>query len=1011
MIVVRTSDVLLLPMTDKTCCRNWGILIALAIALCGCDRNSVPETDAPVISSEEVDLRGDLSHRATPDDFVLARQAFGRGEFESAKAAAQRVLLKSPGDVEALKLLAQVHAATQDYASAADIHRQLAEQATDGRLNLLLQAFDWNARAGRFDEAEKNMLRAIEAGIDDSRAAQVLCQLYNSQGRRHEACRQALQLARTGAMNSEELQSLLDRSGPFQLVSFQEYLHDDRVTLFDLAEARILDTIKLDHDAALAQVEKVSNAVPNHPAVEAMRGRLLAQRNGDAETLQQWHRSRPDGIEEQPEYWFAVAVWQRDAGDDRAAIRSFAEAVRRNPTDRVAMREIKSAMIRLGEDAKARSIHETIVMLDEVYRRSDRNTLTADDANWIASKMQAMLRPWESLGWHQLALAIQGAAASPSGMLAERREAIAQWENTSGLARIRDARLKKLLKFSLDDFPLAAPPSLGSPQPSVIAGDLQSPDARDGDALSFKDIAAEVGIETQFVSDYSLTESKFYLYQANGGGLATFDYDLDGICDLYVVQSGGNPEADHGSTANELYRQTVSARAFRGVGVPSRTDDRGFGQGVCVCDLNQDGWPDLLVGNIGRNRLLLNQGDGTFRDASGAVPDPTSWTSSVAVADLNGDHLPEIVTANYVDDPEVFRVPCTRSNTDCHPHGFSPAVDQIFTNRGDGTFQIDHDFSDTAVLPNYSLGVVIANFDGVHGNDVFVSVDGKVNHYFNSQIRPETGGYRLVEKAVLAGCSVGINGFQQACMGIAIGDVDANGTLDLAITNFHNEAINLFLQSRQSLFVDSASRYRLAKPTEPTLGFGIQAADFDNDSWLDLALLNGHVYDNRDNGEPFRMTPQLFRRDRDGFVEQVPSSAGDYWKQPTLGRTLAQFDLDRDGRIDLVGNHLDQPIAILKNESDSGHWIQVRLVGVESERDAIGAIVTARFDGRSRSLWQSSGGYMTGNETILHLGLGEATVVDELSIRWPNGKTQTFSGLATDSRLLIVEGQHDVTPD
>ena len=353
-------DSLLELIRDKPRRWRWVVPIALFLAFCGCRRTGGSTADAPEIASSDAGRpeRG-LAGQSLENDSIVAQQSFRERDFDSAKSAAQKALLKSPNDVGTLKLLAQIHAATNDYATAADVHRQLASQEIPGRLNLLLQAFDWNARAGRFDEAEKDMLRAIEGGIDDSRAAQVLCQLYSSQGRRHEACRQALQLARMGALKSEELYSLLDRSGPFQLVSFAELIPRDRITLFDLGEARILDTLEQDHDAALAKVQAVSSSVPNHPAVEAMRGKLLALRTGNREALEKWHRS-------------------------------FAEAIRRDPTDRVAMREIKSALIRLGEDSKAQSIHQTIAVLDQIYRRSDRNTRTVERAHWIASRMQEM---------------------------------------------------------------------------------------------------------------------------------------------------------------------------------------------------------------------------------------------------------------------------------------------------------------------------------------------------------------------------------------------------------------------------------------------------------------------------------------------------------------------------------------------------------------------------------------------------------------------------------------------
>ncbi len=243
-------------------------------------------------------------------------------------------------------------------------------------------------------------------------------------------------------------------------------------------------------------------------------------------------------------------------------------------------------------------------------------------------------------------------------------------------------------------------------------------------------------------------------------------------------------------------------------------------------------------------------------------------------------------------------------------------------------------------------------------------------------------------------------------MGIASGDFDRNGLLDLVITNFHNEPVNLFLQSASGIFLDQALKYGLAGPTKDVLGFGCQAADFDHDGWLDLAISNGHIYDATYAGIPFRMRSQLFRGSPAGFALQDRDEAGGYWQREHLGRTLALFDVDRDGRMDVVTNHLDQPIGILRNRSNAKHWLQIELVGTSSERDAIGSRLVVKAGEEAWTRWRTGGdGYMCSNEPLVHFGIGDANRVESLRIDWPSGNTQEVKGLQADRRYLIVEGE------
>ena len=412
--------------------------------------------------------------------------------------------------------------------------------------------------------------------------------------------------------------------------------------------------------------------------------------------------------------------------------------------------------------------------------------------------------------------------------------------------------------------------------------------------------------------------------------------------------------------------------------------------------------------------IYLNQGDGTFAQSDHWLQDQQGkWTSSLGLADLDGDRLPDLIEVNYIDDEQAFEISCTDNYLDCQPQAFRKCKDVVYRLKGEGGFELWQEGFLSEVTPKLGFGVVIANFDRRHGNDFFISNDGDLNHYWVSQ--PESADrkdrFRLRESGTLLGCSIGRGGNSQACMGVAYGDFNRDGTLDLHVTNFLEEPVNLFLQSTNGTFVDEAMRYRLADSSRGVLGFGTQAIDFDNDGWLDLAVLNGHVFDGRVDDLPFRMQPQMMRGSERGFVLQEATEVGNYWGQKSVGRTLAVLDFNQDGRMDLVGNHLDRPVALLENQSESLNWIQVELVGCVSERDAIGAEVVVHANGEMWTAWQTGGdGLMATNEQVLHFGVAEAKKIDSLEVLWPSGEKQRFTDLSVNERYLIVEGQSQLHP-
>jgi len=924
----------------------------------------------------------------------------GRGE--EALNTLTRALIISPQDKGAMALAMKIHSSLNEYLEAAAIANELAEIDIPNAGEILVKAFDWNLRGGGYEAAEANLNRAIELVPDNVTVRRLLAQFLNAQGRRFETREHVLHLIRLLAVLPDEILSLIDLSGPCSLASFDELINPSEINLFALGNARYRYIAMLESpQEVLDLLSKITDKYPSSAAAAAFRGRVLAE-SGRVKDLNQWFMKLPAGIEQHPEYWRACGEWLVFHDRHAEAVRAFGEAIRRDASDRGSLRSLVRSLEEMGKNDQAESVRERLAVLDQIFRIA--RDAKSEDAAWISSKLNEMVRPWESFAWRMYSAQLAGQFTEKINEMESRHASVAAWERKASLEQIRNARLQRILGFSIEPWPMPdlEAQAISSPPKAVV---------QRSNNLQFKDVAKESGIQTQFISNFPLDGGKLYAYQINGGGLAVLDYDHDGQSDLYVVQSGGRPNDRLSSEANQLFR-CGSSGIFSEVTQTSGTGDRGYGQGVCAGDVNQDGFTDLLVANIGANVMYINQGDGTFIQASHLItPQWEAWTSSIALADLNGDHLPEIIEINYIDDPRARSGSCETTDPPCQPQRFNAATDRFWRCLPDGQFVPWVDDAESRVLAKFGLGLVIANFDRHDGNDVFVSNDGDLNHFWASKkaLNASSDKYQLVESAVIRGCSIGRGGNSQACMGIGAGDFDRNGMLDLHVTNFYHEPVNLFLQNQAGYFTDEALKFRLTEPSFDVLGFGTQAMDFDNNGWLDLAVLNGHVYEPKDGGVPFRMRAQLLKGSEDGFSLQEASLGGDYWQIEQLGRTLALLDWNRDGRMDMVTNHLDTPIALLENQSKDQHWLQIELVGVISERDAIGAEVQVKAGAEQWTGWQMGGdGYMCTNEPVIHFGLGDCSVVDRVEVRWPSGQTQVFNNLEIDGRFLVIEGEGEL---
>jgi hypothetical protein len=434
-----------------------------------------------------------------------------------------------------------------------------------------------------------------------------------------------------------------------------------------------------------------------------------------------------------------------------------------------------------------------------------------------------------------------------------------------------------------------------------------------------------------------------------------------------------------------------------------------FGQGIAVGDIDGDGFSDLYVANIGPNRLWRNNGDGTFAVVTIGEPHERDWTTSCVIADLNGDALPDVYDVNYLTGPDVFERVCAHPDgapAMCMPFHFDAQADRLWLNLGDGRFRDATPEVFTVAPEGKGLGVAVWDAHGEGRLSVLVANDTTPNFFFDN-VSLNVSDFRLEDRAIASGLALNADGKATGCMGVALGDVDDDGGIDLLVTNFLAEPNTLYMHIADGMYADQSRQRGLYEPSLGVLGFGAQFLDADLDGRLELFVANGHIDHLRSQGRPYRMPAQLFHWNGRGFVQVDAAGLGDYFQQSWLARAAARLDWNRDGREDLVVGHLEDPSALLTNTTlAAGSRIAMCLVGTESERDAIGTIVTVRVDERTIVRQLTAGdGYQATNERRLVLGLGRDESIDELEVRWPSGVVQHFGELALYGDTVLVEGK------
>jgi len=556
--------------------------------------------------------------------------------------------------------------------------------------------------------------------------------------------------------------------------------------------------------------------------------------------------------------------------------------------------------------------------------------------------------------------------------------------------------------------------ALRPPTDSLAVAGLADPARLDGARLgfSFKEVAAEAGLSATTV--FGGKEANRYLLETTGTGVALFDYDGDGFLDVFLVNGTtleGFPKGKE--PINHLFRsrgngtfEDVTARA--GVGAS------GWGQGACTGDYDNDGHEDLYVTYYGQNRLYHNRGDGTFEDVTaraGLLDKRTRWGTGCAFLDYDRDGRLDLLAANYID-LDLARAPTPDSGlcrykgvkVACGPPGLTGGKNVLFHNRGDGTFEDVSDKSGiTKASGTYGLGVSTLDFDDDGWVDAYVANDSNPSALYRNN---HDGTFTDV--AVTSGCAYSQDGKPQAGMGVAIGDYDHNGTMDIFKTNFAGDTSTLYANSGQGFCDDRTFAAGIGVNTR-WLGWATAFVDLGNDGWLDLFLANGHVYPEvaqLKTEAAYAQRKVVYVNRGNGRFEDVTEQLGAPATTPRAARGAAFGDVDNDGDVDIVISNVNAPPDLFRTDTEAGrHWLLVKLTGTTSNRSAIGARVGCTAGGMTQ--WEEvrgGGSYISQNDLRVHFGLGETTKVDRLWVRWPSGLEEEWRELAADQILPLREG-------
>lgn len=960
------------------------------------------------------------SQAPTPSLESIQRQ-FDSGNYADVLRLTEQYLASTPQSVDALMLAAESATKLERFDAALELYARVPDSAGHSAAVARWASGEIEFHLGHVSNAIEALEASLQLEEDQYLVHDRLVFLFNAVGRRRESQPHLMALMRMNRITVEQLLFLgnlaKEFESPGQLKRFMQASPADKLPNLGLARIAIRKAQLTEAEQLLQELlEQRPDLVEAHVQLAS----LLAKQS--PEKLFAWNAALPPAAESNPDIWYYRGIWMRKEQDPSGAIYCFAQSVLLDPNHLTAHTALAQLLESVGEPQLAEPIAERSRQLQELNIALEQVFVSRSYVQAMREAAELSLklgRVWEAVGWSANAQQIDSQLTWPQSVLSQ-VQALGQFtvslpQTLPQYNLVADAEW--LARYPRPDFNRTT--SLPSNDP-----DGQKKLAERALAnVKLTDVTRSSGLDFMFYNPEEVGVEGRRMLEFTGGGIGVIDYDCDGWPEVFLAQGTDWPVPATDNHSDVLVRNLGSQQsgsrddvgqlAFAQVTEQARISENAFGQGVAIGDINADGFDDLYVCNIGANQLWINAGDGTFVDGSPLMPAENApqgepnWTVSAVIVDINSDGLAEIYDTNYVSGPDVFtrRCPIAGKPRVCTPLVFSPAQQRVLFATDQGNLRELP--QSTFPLPRANgLGAVAFRATGAQRPSIFVAVDQQANLWLESQPSDNPVNCMLQDMALVNGLAFSSAGTAQACMGIATGDLNEDGELDLYVTNFYEEYNTLYLQ-KQGLFNDSSYASDLVAPSMDVLGFGTQTLDLQLDGLLDLVVLNGHIDDQSHIGVPEKMRPQVMVNVGGGRFQQCPAeSAGDFFTKPGLGRCLARLDFNRDGRDDLICGDLGAPLVLLQNDSQAAaESLRVILVGTQSERGGACAVCTLWSDGYHQVLQAvAGGGYMATNERGLLFSLAATKETLTLNIDWPSGHVDNWSDLDRGA-YIAVENQ------
>ncbi len=941
-----------------------------------------------------------------------ARTALRKQQFGKAEELAGRISSTQPRYADALLLAATAASEQGKFEAAVKYCKAVPRDAGNLYTDALCMAANLNLKfLRRISEAEDLYRKAVATDSESVATNAAMVYVLSIQTRHLELIPFQLRLIRRGQVSPQQLLSLIQGDLMFvdaDLIAAFSSNQPEHSGLL-LAEARIA-TLSGDHETADRRLKDAVKYQPFLPEAIARWGGALLK-DGTEPQLTSWANSLAKPVLQHSDVWLILGQIAQRQGNNSGAARCFWEAGLRNPASRKAHYLLGQQLAAMGMADDAKPFLSRANELEAYRRLFDRDSsgqplpLTAERLRLAASQAEAVGLLWEAFG-----LAVLGTQADASADWAVELAGRLQSQLSSLPLERMAPSFDLFTKTDLTHY--AVPLFEDSTTKTDPSGNEQSVES----SARFIDIASEVGLSFEYDngSEPQIAGAQ-RPFDFTGGGIGVIDIDCDSWPDLYFAQ--GCKLDDSGTnvisgTPNQLFRNLRGESSVDINELCLLPGDVGYSQGVAVGDLNNDGFPDVYVSNIGRNLLLQNNGDGTFTDISRQIcNDAGRWSTSCLVCDLNSDGIPDLYTVNYLSGEVLTRI-CRDEDGrkgSCAPQSFPGAQDQIHFGDGAGMFVDATSESGIKVDNGKGLGVVAGDLDNDGLLDLFVANDGVPNFLFT--MNSAEHGFRFAESAMQRGVAVNGDGLSEACMGVVVDDLNGDLRPDMFVTNFLDESNTLYQGLEiEGFFTDNtwAVDSRLGPASLSMLGFGAQAVDGDMDGKLDLVVANGHVDDFSDQDVPYEMPTQYFQNLGNlRFAERSADTLGPFFTKPRLGRSVVKLDWDNDGAEDVAVGALDQPVALLANRTERrGHSLSFELRAISSQRDSIGAKIRMELDGTVVQRQLTAGdGYLASNDRKMLFAVASAITPPNLTLTWPSGSVQTFKEINAGQHWIAVEGR------